>query len=90
MYRAGLESILGVRQRGASLRIDPCIPRAWPSFSLKFRYRTARYDISVENPRGVSRGVTYSECDGTALAGDLTVHKLQDDGLVHSVKVVLG
>ena len=90
MYRAGLESILGIRQQGTILQIDPCIPRTWPGFSLKFRYRTAIYDISVENPRGVSRGVTYTECDGAALAGDLTVHQLQDDGQVHSVKVVLG
>ena len=30
MYRAGLESILGFRRRGATFEIDPCIPRRGP------------------------------------------------------------
>jgi cyclic beta-1,2-glucan synthetase len=30
MYRAGLEWMLGVPARGASLVLDPCIPRRWP------------------------------------------------------------
>src|SRR6185295_7499635 len=34
MYRAGLESILGIRVRGARLEIDPCIPGAWSGFSV--------------------------------------------------------
>ena len=54
MQRAGIESILGLRVLGQSLRIDPCIPKAWPGFEILFRYRSARYDIRVENPRGVS------------------------------------
>ena len=30
MYRAGLESILGLRRRGDTFSIDPCIPSSWP------------------------------------------------------------
>ena len=52
MYRAGLESILGVRLRGAELILDPCVPRSWRGFEIAFRYGSARYQISVENPRG--------------------------------------
>jgi cellobiose phosphorylase len=57
MYRAGLESLLGFRLRGTQLLIDPCIPRAWPGFEVTFQYRSARYDLVVENPRGVARSV---------------------------------
>jgi cyclic beta-1,2-glucan synthetase len=64
LYRAGLESILGFRLRGRWLVIDPCIPRAWPGFTIAFRHRSARYDILVENPRGVSRGVSSVHLDG--------------------------
>ena len=31
MYRAGLESILGLRRRGATFEVDPCIPRRGPA-----------------------------------------------------------
>ena len=69
MYRAGLEWILGFRVRGATLLIDPCMPRAWRGFEIVFRYHSARYEIAVENPHGVSRGVTRVELDGDGAAG---------------------
>jgi cyclic beta-1,2-glucan synthetase len=89
MYRAGLESLLGFRVRGARLLIDPCIPRAWPGFSIAFRYRSARYDIVVENPEGVSRGVSSLELDGVPLGGSGSV-ALADDGRSHRLRVILG
>jgi cyclic beta-1,2-glucan synthetase len=89
MYRAGLESLLGFRVRGARLSIDPCIPRAWPGFEVTFRYRSARYDVVVENPRAVSRGVSSVEVDGVVVAGGLGI-TLEDDRTTHRVRVVLG
>jgi cyclic beta-1,2-glucan synthetase len=89
MYRAGLESILGFRLRGARLVVDPCIPRGWPGFELVFRYRSARYDLAVENPRGVSRGVASVELDGVRLTGEPSI-RLADDGTTHRVRIVLG
>lgn len=89
MYRAGLESILGFRLRGARLRVDPCIPRAWHGFEMVFRYRSARYDIVVENTQGVSRGVSSVEVDGVSLDGELSI-MLADDRKTHRVRIVLG
>jgi cyclic beta-1,2-glucan synthetase len=89
LYRAGVESLLGVRVRGARLLMDPCIPRGWPGFEIAFRYRSSRYEIAVENPRGVSRGVTSVEVDGVVLDGDRII-TLTDDGATHRVRVVLG
>ena len=67
MYRAGIEWLLGFRLRGAVLHLDPCIPRAWRRFEIAFRYHGSRYEIMVENPRGVSRGVAQIEVDGRTL-----------------------
>jgi cyclic beta-1,2-glucan synthetase len=69
--------------------MDPCIPRAWRGFEIVFRYRSARYDLVVENPRGVSRGVSSVEVDGVSLAGDLGI-PLVDSGTAHRVRIVLG
>ena len=74
MYRAGLEWILGFRVRGGTLHLDPCIPRAWRGFDIRFRYHSARYEITVENPRGVTRGVSRVELDGAPLAGRCNDH----------------
>jgi cyclic beta-1,2-glucan synthetase len=56
---------------------------------MVFRYRSCRYDIVVENPRGASRGVSSAEVDGVSLDGDLTIG-LADDGNTHRVRIVLG
>ena len=89
MYRAGLESLLGFRVRGSRLTVDPCIPGAWPGFSIAFRYRSARYDIVVENPAGVNRGVSSVELDGVSVGGPADV-PLADDGKAHRLRIVLG
>jgi cyclic beta-1,2-glucan synthetase len=90
MYRAGLEWILGFRQQGATLLIDPCIPRTWPGFGIAFRYKSTRYDIQVENAGGVCRGIAHAEFDGVTLPDDQARITLTDDGGTHHVRIVLG
>ena len=90
MYRAGIEWLLGFRIRGASLFIDPCIPRTWSGFSITFRYHASRYQVQVENPHGVTRGVSRVEIDGVPAAAGQAALPLVDDGATHQVRVWLG
>ena len=90
MYRAGLEWILGFRLRGATLFFEPCVPRAWRTFDIVFRYHSARYEVTVDNPRGVTRGVTRVELDGAVLPGNPSRIPLSNDGAAHRVHVTLG
>ena len=88
MYRVGMEAILGICLRQGALHLDPCIPREWPGFEAVFAPEGARYRITVENPKGVNRGVVKVEVDGTDVTGrDISV---QRDGVEHTVRVVLG
>ena len=92
LYRAGVESILGLRVQADSLVIDPCIPAAWPEFSMTLRYRGAVYEITVHNPGQVSRGVTAVELDGASQAvsdGKARV-KLSEDRGAHTILITLG
>jgi cyclic beta-1,2-glucan synthetase len=89
MYRAGIEWILGFHLRGTMMHIDPCIPCAWRGFEITFRYHSSRYEIVVENPHEVMRGVSSVELDGAPLAGGAPI-PLADDGVTHHVRVVLG
>ncbi len=89
LYRAGMEWILGFRVRGTFLSIDPCIPRSWPGYSISFRYHSASYEIKVENPRGVSRGIARAELDSKPLPNPANI-PLVDDGAKHQIHVVLG
>jgi cyclic beta-1,2-glucan synthetase len=89
LYRAGLESILGFRIRGATLSIDPCIAQRWPGYSINFRYHSAIYQVKVNNPSGVSRGVASVSLDGKMLTVRENI-PLADDGATHQVLIVLG
>ncbi len=89
LYRAGIESVLGIQLRGSRLVINPCIPAVWPGFSATFRHGTGSYEIAVVNPNAVCRGVVSLELDGTALS-DFSGIPLADDGKVHSVRVTMG
>ncbi|MEO8580424.1 MAG: hypothetical protein ABI469_09250, partial [Gemmatimonadales bacterium] len=89
MYRAGVEWLLGVRLRERRLLIDPCIPSAWPGFTLALRFGATRYEVTVENPEGACRGVARLELDGVA-SSDRSGIPVVDDHGVHRVRVVLG
>jgi cyclic beta-1,2-glucan synthetase len=88
LYRAGVEWMLGFRLRGATFSIDPCVPRHWPGYSIRFRYHSAVYDITVDNPCHVSRGVMLMELDGKPLGSRDNI-PLVNDG-EHHIRVVLG
>jgi cyclic beta-1,2-glucan synthetase len=89
LYRAGVEWLLGIRVQGAQLIVDPCIASGWPGFSATVQYRSARYEVTVENPHGACGGVAVLELDGVALRIDAGV-PLADDKATHRVRVVLG
>ena len=48
----GPESILGFRRFGDRLTLNPCIPPEWKGFEITYQYRSATYQIAVENPQG--------------------------------------
>jgi cyclic beta-1,2-glucan synthetase len=90
MQRAGVESILGLRVAGDVLHLDPCIPKAWPGMAMTLRFHTARYEITVENPDGVCRGVVAATLDATSVGAKPLQVKMLDDGATHHVVVQLG
>ncbi|MBA3318489.1 MAG: cyclic beta 1-2 glucan synthetase [Gemmatimonadales bacterium] len=81
MYRVGLEAILGFVKRGDTLFIRPCVPAAWPEFTIQYRYGASLYTIVARRGgAGVAAGVTL---DGRALEGPGI--PLVDDGATHEV-----
>jgi cyclic beta-1,2-glucan synthetase len=89
-YRAAIESILGLRLRGTTLHLDPCIPRAWPSYEVTVRYRSSQYVIRVDNPHREMQGITAVEVDGVRVDDRSVGISLRDDGALHHVRALLG
>ncbi len=49
-YMTVVENILGLKFEGEKLHINPCIPKDWPGFNVKFMYKSTPYDLTVTNP----------------------------------------
>ena len=80
--------ILGVKPDWDGLRIDPCIPHDWDGYQVSRRFRGAIYDIDIQNPGHVCRGVKKVTLDGKEIAGN--VLPVLGDGKRHQVTVTLG
>ncbi|MDO8963023.1 MAG: glucoamylase family protein [Coriobacteriia bacterium] len=91
-HTVATRSILGIRPLAEedgtrSLVIDPCIPKSWPTFGAELRIGTTIWRITVENPRGVNRGVERITLDGSpAPRGRVP---LIEDGGEHTVVVAM-
>jgi cellobiose phosphorylase len=87
-YQAGTQWILGIRSEYDGLRVDPCIPKNWPGFTVTRQFRGQTYQISVHNPDGVSKGVAKMTMDGKEVAGNLI--PIEMAGKKYKVEVWLG
>jgi cyclic beta-1,2-glucan synthetase len=83
------EWLLGLCVQGGTLRIAPCIPRAWPGFSVQLRRGATHWRIRVDNPAHVCRGVAELFEDGTRRDGNIVI-TLRNDGKTHEIRAVLG
>ncbi len=78
-YYAATHWILGVRPEVEGLRIDPCIPKAWPGFTMRRHFRGKMVRIEVKNPGSVSRGIKSLTVDGRPVPGNVVpTEKLKD------------
>ena len=90
LYRAGMESILGFRLLGNVLALEPCVPKSWRRYDVEFRYRRTLYRILVTNPFGATSGVSHAELDHLTILRPPIRIPLVDDGVEHSIRVVMG
>ena len=85
-YFSATRYMLGIQPDFEHLTIDPCIPADWKEFSAVRRWRGAEYDIHVENPDGVMKGVQELYLDGEKVERI----PVMAQGSRHDVRVVMG
>jgi len=79
-HHTALQWILGVRPEIDGLRIDPCIPKSWPGFTMTRIFRGKKLKIDVRNPNGANKGVQSLVIDGKKTAGNLVPIERTKDG----------
>ncbi|OAI50209.1 cyclic beta 1-2 glucan synthetase [Planctomycetaceae bacterium SCGC AG-212-F19] len=87
MYRLITESLLGLRLDVDKLRFAPCLPPAWSSLKIHYRYRETFYHITLNNG-GNGFTVKHVIVDGIEQAEPFV--SLIDDRNHHNVEVEVG
>ena len=78
--------ILGIKPAYDGLEIDPCICSQWKEYTVTRRFRGSEYEINIQNPDGVCKGIREILLDGQPLEGNLVPHLSGN----HKVIVTLG
>lgn len=80
--------ILGITPDWNGLKVDPCVPSKLGNFSIHRVFRDAEYDIHIENPNCVEKGVVSLTIDDQPVEGCIIPF---EKGKKHyNVKVVMG
>lgn len=85
-YYSATRYMLGIRPDFDALVIDPCVPADWKHFEVNRVWRGAKYEIEVENPDGVMKGIKELYLDGERVDAIAA----QPEGTTHRVKAVMG
>ncbi|MDE6270692.1 MAG: glycosyl transferase, partial [Muribaculaceae bacterium] len=80
--------IFGIRPDFDGLVIDPCIPAGWTGLEVRRRFRGADYDIRIENPDHVNKGVKSITVNGEPVDGNVV--PTQPEGSNNVVVVTMG
>ena len=85
-YFSATRYMLGIRPQLTSLEIDPCVPSDWKEFKVTREFRGATYNIQIENPDGVMKGVKELWLDGE----QVSQIPVNEPGSSHQVTVIMG
>jgi len=87
-YRLILESLLGITREPDQLRIAPCMPQSWNTYSVVYRFRTTEYHIVVNRvDANADLNSTLLTLDGVSLQPPCI--PLVDDKKIHQVVFTL-
>jgi len=86
-YQLIVESILGLKREAGYLRITPCMPPDWDSYSMVYRFGDTPYKIELKRSTE-DDSVTNICVDGHKISA--MGIPLLDDQQVHHVKVSIG
>ena len=87
-FYAITQYILGVRPEYDGLRVDPYIPEKWEGFKMQRKFRGATYQLEIENPDHVSKGVKEMMINGESINSNKI--PLLEKGKNHTIKIIMG
>ena len=85
-YLAGIEYILGLTVKQNVMTINPCIPKDWKEYSIRFKYGESIYNIKVNNPNRNNTGVEKVIVNGEEVENKILLDK---NGKIFNIEITM-
>lgn len=85
-YKAGIEYILGLKINEGYLTIEPCIPKDWKEYQIRYKWKESIYNIKVKNTNGKNTGVDKVILNGNEVENRI---KLDEGRNIYQIEVIL-
>ena len=83
-YKAGIENILGLKIENNTLKLEPCIPKGWKEYEIKYKYKNSIYNITVKNLNEKNTEIQKFLVNGEEIQEKQI--KLQDTGNIYTIE----
>lgn len=85
-YKAGIEYLLGLKIKNKTMSINPCIPKDWKEYFIRYKYGNSIYNIKVLNPNGKNKGVEKVLLDGEETENKFLLDK---KGKIFNIEIIM-
>lgn len=85
-YKTGIEYIIGLKIKKGYLSIDPCIPKEWKEYQIKYKWKESIYNIKIKNPEGKNKGISKVILNGNEIENKI---KLDGTNQIYNIEVIL-
>jgi len=85
--KPGLKYILGFNIKEGYLSINPCIPKDWKEYEIKYKYENSIYNINVQNLNSKNVGVETMIVNGQIIEDKKL--KLEPKGGIYNVEIIM-
>ena len=85
-YDAGIEYILGLKIENGVMKFEPCIPKDWKEYLIRYKWGKSIYNIKIKNPNQKNTGVEKVFLNGSEVANGI---RLDGNNGIFNVEVIM-
>lgn len=85
-YDAGIEYILGLKIENGVMKFEPCIPKDWKEYLIRYKWGKSIYNIKIKNPNQKNTGVEKVFLNGSEVANGI---RLDGNNGIYNVEVIM-
>ena len=86
-YTAIIEYIVGFKIKNGYIIINPCVPKEWKEFEIKYKYQTSNYIIKIKNKNSKNTGVEKVFIDGVDIENKKI--PLENNGKIYNIEIYM-